>query len=149
MQVVQWELQKGFMGKSKISREDIIRQIAAMKKLYPSFKSKEKEGGVVFTGDLFIKSEFPIYNVSIEYRGDLSPRVTINSPDIVTNAPHRYKEGYLCLYHPQNYHWNKRKLVATDIIGWTAAWAYFYECWLQYGEWFGPEVPHNNDETKS
>jgi len=32
--------------------------------------------------------------------------------------------------------------VAGDIMGWTAGWIYFYEYWLQTGEWIGPEVPH-------
>ena len=41
-----------------------------------------------------------------------------------------------------NYNWNVDKLIAKDIVPWTAAWIYFYEYWLRTGEWVGPEAPH-------
>jgi len=59
----------------------------------------------------------------------------------VADPPHFYKESQtLCLYHPKNYHWTKEKLIAKDIVPWTAAWIYFYEIWLQKGVWYGPEA---------
>ena len=123
-------------------------QIQAMKSKFPNFSCKKKAGEIVFTGNLLIKPELPIYNVSVHYRFNFSPKVYVNSPTLDDNSPHRYSDGSLCLYHHDNYKWNADKLVATIIMQWTIAWIYFYEAWLQTGVWYGPEVPHKNDTKK-
>lgn len=119
-------------------------QIWAMKSRYPQFKAKRKgEFEIEFVGDLHVKPELPIYTVSITYRGSSSPQVRVISPELVTDAKHIYKESKtLCLYHPENFHWTKEKLIAQNIVSWTAAWIYFYEGWLQSGVWYGPEAHH-------
>ena len=106
-------------------------QIQAMKSKFPQFTSKRSNGELVFTGDLLIKPELPIYNVSVHYRFGLSPKVFVNSPELDKNCPHRYVDESLCLYHRDNFKWNADKLVATTIMQWTIAWIYFYEAWLQ------------------
>lgn len=132
---------------NKHKKANPLVQIGAMKSKYPQFKSKQKGDNIVFTGDLFIKSELPIYNVSIEYRGNLRPVVKINSPALVEKPPHFYQnDKSICLYHPDNFKWRIDKLIAKEIIQWTIAWIYFYECWLQTGKWFGPEAAHNTDK---
>lgn len=120
-------------------------QIGAMKSRYPQFKIKKRgQFDIEFTGDLIVKPTFPVYTVSITYRGNLRPLVKVIKPVLVANPPHFYKEsGTLCLYHPKNYHWTKERLIAKDIISWTAAWIYFYEVWLQKKVWYGPEAEHN------
>ncbi len=123
-------------------------QIQAMKSKYPNFSCKKKEGELIFTGDLLIMPELPIYNVSVHYRFRLPPKVFVNSPQLEENCPHRYSDDSLCLYHRDNFKWNADKLVATMIMQWTIAWIYFYEAWLQTDEWFGPEVPHGNTGRK-
>lgn len=124
-----------------------IIQIGAMKSKFPQFKNKQKGDNVIFTGDLFIKPELPIYNISIEYRGDSRPFVRINSPALVDKPPHFYQSTKsLCLYHIDNYKWKSDKLIAKEIMQWTIAWIYFYEYWLQTGEWVGPEVEHNTEK---
>ena len=93
---------------------------------------------------MHVKPELPIYTVSITYRGDLSPLVKVLKPDLVAEPPHIYKESRtLCLFHPANYKWTKEKLIAKEIVSWTAAWIYFYEVWLQKGKWYGPEASHS------
>lgn len=116
-----------------------------MKSRYPHFKYKQNgDNDIVFTGDLFIKPELPIYTVSIHYRGNLSPIVKILNPVLVKDPPHYYKSSdSVCLYHPDNYKWRKENLIASNIISWTIAWIYFYEYWLQTGDWVGPEVSHD------
>jgi hypothetical protein len=131
---------------SKHKKANPLVQIGAMKSKYPQFKSKQKGDNIVFTGDLFIKPELLIYNVSIEYRGNLRPVVKINSPALVEKPPHTFADKSLCLYHSDNFKWSTDKLIAKEIIQWTVAWIYFYEYWLQTGEWVGPEVAHNTDK---
>jgi hypothetical protein len=120
-------------------------QVQAMRARYPQFTSKKTmEGDIVFTGKLQVKSELPVYTVKVVYRGDDRPRIFILDPLPVPGAPHIFPgSGSLCLYHKDNYKWSESKLIAHEIMGWTAGWIYFYEYWLQNNhEWIGPEVPH-------
>lgn len=118
-------------------------QVALMKRDFPQFKPERNVDGVSFIGELQVKPELPKYKVKIEYRGDLKPRVSVLSPALSKGVPHVYEGGYLCLYHPDNYKWNGDKFISKEIVQWTCAWLYFYEYWLQTGEWVGPEVPHS------
>jgi hypothetical protein len=119
-------------------------QVRAMKARYPQFKvKKHQDGRIVFTGKLQVKPELPVYTIQVVYNGNAMPLVYILDPLPVTGAPHIYSNTHsLCLYHEDNYRWNKAKLIAIDIMGWTAGWIYFYEYWLQTGDWVGPEVKH-------
>jgi hypothetical protein len=120
-------------------------QIWAMQKCYPSFSVKKLgKYNIEFTGELLVKKELPVYLISVAYRGDNRPLVKIIRPTLVENAPHIYSQsGSLCLYHPKKFKWYKERLVANEIMGWAAAWIYFYEVWMQTGEWYGPEAPHD------
>ena len=115
-----------------------------MRAKYPQFSYRYiKTGEVVFKGVLQVKPGLPAYTIKIVYRPTASPQVFVLDPILVTDAPHIYQNsGSLCLYHPVDYHWEPRKLVAEDIMGWTAGWIYFYEYWLQTGEWIGPAAHH-------
>lgn len=124
-------------------------QIIAMKRKYPQFKHKIEGNIITFTGDLQVKPELPIYSVSIQYRGKLSPIIKILNPPLVDDPPHTYSEKKLCLFHPNNFTWKKEKLIAKEIIEWTAAWIYFYEVWLETGVWLGPEAPHNIEKKEN
>jgi len=120
-------------------------QVRAMRARYPQFRAKKnRDGSTVFTGQLQVKTELPVYTVQVVYHDRATPQVFILDPLPVPGAPHIYSNTQsLCLYHKSNYQWYKEKLIAADIMGWTAGWVYFYEYWLQSGEWVGPEVPHN------
>jgi len=119
-------------------------QVNAMRAKYPQFKEKhDKNDDIVFTGELQVKPELPVYTVKIIYRGDRNPQIYILNPVPVQGAPHIYPDTEsLCLYHPKNFKWHGSKLIADDIMRWTAGWIYFYEYWLQSGKWIGPEEPH-------
>jgi hypothetical protein len=120
-------------------------QVQAMRARYPQFLAKKnKNGEIIFTGQLQVKPELPVYTLRVIYRGDDSPQIFILEPVPLPDAPHIYgNTGSLCLYHKNNYSWNERRLIATEIMGWTAGWIYFYEYWLQTGDWVGPEVSHH------
>lgn len=127
----------------KQKKYDNSLQIIAMKRRYPQFKHKVEGSSIVFIGELQVKPEFPVYTVSIHYRNSLPPIVKVLNPVLVDTPPHVYLEKKLCLFHPEKFIWKKEKLIANEIIEWTAAWIYFYEVWLEKGKWFGPEAPHN------
>jgi hypothetical protein len=116
----------------------------AMRAKYPQFNYRyEKNGDITFKGVLKVKPEIPDYHIKIVYRPGGSPQIFVLKPVPVDDAPHIYRNsGSLCLYHPADYHWEARKLIADDIMGWTAGWIYFYEYWLQTGEWIGPAAHH-------
>ncbi|WP_295212547.1 hypothetical protein [uncultured Chryseobacterium sp.] len=113
-----------------------------MKQKYPQFKHKQEGNTIIFEGTLQVKPEFPVYTISIIYRGSLSPIVKVLNPQLVENPPHVYKseDNKLCLYHPKNFKWTKEKFIAKEILEWTAGWLYFYEVWLETGVWYGPEA---------
>ncbi|WP_294322708.1 hypothetical protein [uncultured Chryseobacterium sp.] len=113
-----------------------------MKQKYPQFKHKQEGNTITFEGTLQVKPEFPVYTISIIYRGSLSPIVKVLNPQLVENPPHVYKseDNKLCLYHPKNFKWTKEKFIAKEILEWTAGWLYFYEVWLETGVWYGPEA---------
>ena len=131
----------------QFKQPNILTQIGAMKSKYPQFHSTVKGACVTFTGELMVKPELPIYTVSVEYRGGQKPIVHVISPSLVEKAKHTYSDKSLCLYHPDNFNWHSSRLVAKEIMQWTIAWIYFYEYWLQSGEWIGPEVSHSIEKT--
>ncbi|MCE3294296.1 MAG: hypothetical protein K0R65_10 [Crocinitomicaceae bacterium] len=124
-------------------------QVYAMKAHFPQFKHKDlRNGSIMFTGKLQVKPEFPVYTVSIEYRGNKRPKAKIIRPKLVVNPPHFYhQDDTLCLYHKKNYYWQKENSLALDIVPWVAGWIYFYEIWLQTGKWYGPEVKHESKKV--
>lgn len=125
-------------------------QIAAMKALFPQFKAVHKgKDTIEFIGQLQVKQELPVYTISVLYEGDQRPKVKVLFPKLVAEPKHFYQgSGTLCLYHPRDFKWKKYKLIAREIMGWTAGWIYFYEAWLQTGEWYGPEAEHDEDFEK-
>ncbi len=140
-------MEMNFFNKQK---PNVSAQIGAMKSKHPQFKAKYLSyDKVTFVGDLLIKPELPVYTVSVEYRGALSPKVHVIKPKLVENPPHFYKNTEsLCLYHSDDFKWDSRKLIAKEIISWTIAWLYFYEAWLQTGKWLGPESHHAPNTIK-
>lgn len=123
-------------------------QVWAMRSKYPQFKVRFRDpNDIEFIGELKVAEWIPEYTISISYRGALAPRVMIIKPELVEKPPHVYPDTRtLCLYHPDLYKWKRDRLIAQDIVSWSAAWIYFYEVWLQTGVWYGPEAPHDIDK---
>lgn len=143
--------QKDISGmRHRSNRNSSFKQIAAMRARFPQFRVKHRDDfDIEFIGDLEVKKGFPIYSVSILYRGDYSPIVKILNPKLVDEAPHFYKNTQsICLFKPANYHWSHSKLIAFVIVPWVAGWIYFYEIWLRKKKWYGPEANHDPKEIK-
>jgi hypothetical protein len=73
------------------------------------------------------------------------PKVFVDSPEIVPNAPHRYSDRSLCLYWPEEFSWTSHQSLARTLVPWTALWLFHYEIWLSLGEWLAPESPHGQE----
>lgn len=131
------------------NKNGISAQIGAMKKNYPQFTAKIEGKEILFKGEVQVKPEFPIYTLSIRYRGNKSPIVKVIKPKLVEKPPHFYQDKKkLCLYHPDNFYWDSSRLIANEIMDWAIAWVYFYEVWLETGGWYAPEVPHSSNTKK-
>jgi hypothetical protein len=105
---------------------------------FPDFSYHRRNGRGVWSGTLQPRLTSPVYQVEIEYRHGKSPTVRVIWPAIVAGAPHLYPDGSLCLYWPKEWRWRPDQLIAETIIPWTALWLYYYELWLDTGQWLGP-----------
>ncbi len=79
----------------------------------------------------------PEYLVKVQYKLNQIPKVWVLNPSLVPNTIHLYAENNLCLYWPKEWRWQPDQLIAKTIIPWAASWLYFYELWLDIGEWLG------------
>ncbi|MGH0564436.1 hypothetical protein ACQVQF_09960 [Bacillus cereus] len=127
------------MKKFKRKYLTLPQQQLKMKQRFPSFRYL-KVGHWI--GTLRPTPTSPLYTVKIIY-GQYSPKVFIIEPKIIKFAPHRYPDGSLCLYYPDDKSYSNHLFIADTIIPWTAEWLYYYEKWLEDEVWWGPEAPHS------
>lgn len=80
----------------------------------------------------------PAYCLRVSYRLGEIPRVRVLRPKLVDGAPHLYADGSLCLYWPKEWHWAPCEAIGETLLPWAALWLYYYELWLDTGEWLGP-----------
>ncbi|MDQ6528932.1 hypothetical protein [Flavobacterium sp. LHD-85] len=52
-------------------------------------------------------------------------------------------DGSLCLYHPIKDLKGRPYVELVDIIPWISEWMCYYDKYLDYKVWLGPEHPHN------
>ncbi|MBN1876473.1 MAG: hypothetical protein JXA33_19775, partial [Anaerolineae bacterium] len=99
------------MGKTLSPRQPLTigQQIAEMERHFPSFKYSRPHNLATWNGSLQPIETSPVYTIKITYpfagRYSLSPSVWIVSPEIHSNAPHRYADKSLCLYFPPERSW--------------------------------------------
>ena len=83
------------------------------------------------------------YLIRIEMACDASPRVFVDDPDIELLAgdrdlPHIYRNPTrLCLYLPGTREWQPWLRLDQTIVPWTSLWLFYFEDWLESGEWKG------------
>ena len=61
--------------------------------------------------------------------GELVPHIYFNQ--------HDPDNPFLCLYDPKERYWTPEEYIADTIIPWTIDWLFFFEAWLDSGEWKG------------
>jgi hypothetical protein len=115
---------------------------------FPGFSYRRVGGEVIWRGSLQPRATSPAYRVGVSYRVGWIPEVRVLWPALATGAPHLYSDGTLCLYWPKEWVWRSHELIAETIIPWTALWLFFYELWLDTGEWLGPSS-HQTQASKS
>lgn len=135
-------------------RNDAIpigNQVARMAISFPDLRAHRgwHKGICVWEGQLRPTEASRSYRVRIEYRVGSPPRVTVLSPPLRPEAPHRFRSGRLCLYHPDDRSWYPGQYVADTIVPWTAEWLLFYEVWQDTGNWLGPEVLHDGEKREA
>lgn len=109
-----------------------------LRRRFPGFGVRRAHGAYLWRGGLQPRPCSPIYRVEVRYRDDGVPSVRVLSPKLAPNAPHLYRGGTLCLYWPKEWRWHGDQLIADTILPWAASWLYYYELWLDTGEWLGP-----------
>lgn len=121
-------------------------QVYVMKVVNSTFMYSRRRNGKrripTWTGVLQPSVNSPRYRVMITYTPPRSPRVFILDPELRPNAPHRYSDGSLCLYYPNDQSWTPSAYIAGTILPWTSVWLKCYELWCITGKWYGLEAPH-------
>ena len=97
-------------------------------------------GQVYWLGRLRVHSG-NIYAVALSYPGDFpyGQMKTFVVEPFITDPPHRYGDGQLCLY--SNDHGGRGEgyspgaCTAATYVGWVSAWLHAYEVWSITGRW--------------
>jgi hypothetical protein len=124
----------------------LYREVTLMRKHFPAFRHRLKQGVLTYHGSLQPTEQSPRYQVQLLYAYGDQPKVWIRQPALRCDAPHRYTDKSLCLYYPSDRSWSPDSGIAQTIVPWTAEWLYCYELWLVMGVWVGPEAPHSAAE---
>ncbi len=69
-----------------------------MRQVFPQFVYRADKNA--WHGHLRSTEYSPTYRLKLEYRPGKEPKVWILSPEVHPKAPHRYRDGSLCLYYP-------------------------------------------------
>lgn len=86
------------------------------------------------------------YRVHIAYIYGVRPHVWVQEPRPVEflhdePTPHLNPDGTLCLYDPHGNEWGPDRSIADTTVPWTSLWLFYYEDWLNTGEWKGGGAP--------
>lgn len=71
-------------------------------------------------------------------------RVMVEAKNLIKCADTHFNgDGSLCLYHPVFDLKGRPYLDLVEVIPWISEWIYYYDKYLEYKVWLGPEYPHN------
>lgn len=124
------------------TRLSVAMQNLYMQRRFPQFKFCWENGIGIWRGTLQPTPVSPVYHILIKYNIGLVPRVWVLSPELKATAPHRYQDGYLCLYWDKEWAWFPDQDITKTIVPWVALWLYYYEIWLDTNEWLAEAAPH-------
>ena len=105
---------------------------------FPGFSCRRIGAQTIWRGTLQPREVSPSYRVEVRYKLGRYPTVKVLRPALAPGTPHLYAGGILCLYWPDEWVWRSDELVAETIIPWTSLWLFYYELWLDTGDWLGP-----------
>ena len=114
-------------------------QIAEMRAVFPNFRYRlGRDREVTWEGTLQPSPSSPAYTTRVVYGKRGYPTVRVLNPSLHPRAPHRYRDGTLCLYWPREWRWTDEESLALTIVAWAALWLQYYEIWQLVGKWMGP-----------
>lgn len=137
--------------KNKTRCVSIPTQVSFLKESFPDSKISTYMGTrLEWVGFLQPTPFSERYKVKIEYMLGQWPDIYVlepkklQMPDGEKKLQHIYnqKTQQLCLFYPDGIQWNRSKLLADTILLWASEWLYFYEIWLETGEWKGGGTSH-------
>jgi len=114
-----------------------------LQRKFPTFTFYGKGGTGVWQGTLKPLDTAPTYHLKIEYRIGKRPQIWVIKPSLRKGAPHVYPDGSLCLFWYREWEWSKDQDLSQTVVPWAAMWLYYYEIWLDTGDWIGPAAPHS------
>ena len=135
------------MGKSRIRESNrqlsIAMQDMFVRQRFPQFRFSWQSGTGLWRGTLQPREISPVYSVLMKYKVGAIPRIWVTSPPLRSDAPHRYKDGSLCLFWHKEWNWDPDQDLSVTVMPWAAIWIYYYELWLDVGEWLVESVSHS------
>ncbi|GIZ09359.1 hypothetical protein FUMI01_20860 [Flavobacterium sp. UMI-01] len=70
-------------------------------------------------------------------------RIWVETPHLIKSFDiHFNGDGSLCLYHPILDLKGRPYIDLVDVLPWISEWIDYYELYLKYKVWLGPEHPH-------
>jgi hypothetical protein len=132
-----------YIPKTKIS---LAKQDMFMRQQFPQFQFTWNNGMGIWKGILQPREISPVYSILIKYNVGLRPKVWVIKPELRPDALHIFKQdNSLCLWWHKEWDWSATQDISKTIVPWTAIWLYYYELWLDTGEWLAPSAPHGPD----
>lgn len=120
---------------------NVMMQLMALTRSFPNSKGCVRRNRLHWCTDIQPTRLSDTYTISLDYTLEASPRVFVKKPELQDRdgkkAPHRYKDGSLCLYLPSAGDWQRHMFLRDTIVPWTSEWLLHYEIWLGTGEWCG------------
>jgi len=120
-----------------------------MRQQFPQFQYTWKYGTGIWKGTLQPREISSVYSVTLKYNVTEFPKIWVVEPKIKSNAPHRYQDNSLCLWWYKEWIWSPSHIISKTIVPWAALWLYYYELWLDAGEWLAPAAPHGPELRRS
>ena len=131
-----------FFRHDTYSYADIKYQIKLIEKQYNNVISTKENNWYTTYVKLQPTENSIIYTIKVCCRvNDKIVKIYVVEPQIKKTEnlqiPHMYSDDSLCLYFPKHKEWSKNDNWVDTLIPWASLWLFYYEVWLETGEWLG------------
>ncbi|MBS7327126.1 MAG: hypothetical protein KIG68_00015 [Oxalobacter sp.] len=130
----------------KIPNIPLAKQAHYLRLIYPESKCFTRFNKLTWFGKIKPSPISRIYKIKISCDGFKRPKVILYGDNLrgieKADFPHKFNvnleksEVELCLHMFHEFS-HKKHLIADTIVLWTQEWLFFYEIWLETGEWLG------------